>query len=359
MTRKKRATIVDVALLAGVSRQTVSRVLNKSENVSEEAREKVVRAIKELNYMPDPLARNLVTRRTHIIGVITMDFRSMHSQILEGAEIYARSNGYQLFISGCEHEVTGEPLHSPLLARQRIEGVLIVYQGSYDDSFQFLDLLPDDIPIVTTGYAEGKTNVIPVRIENRKSSEKAVGHLIELGHRNIAQIIGPPTNFDSKYRSQGYKDALRKANIPFNEELSVWGDWQINSGYQAALELLERKVHFTAVFAHSDWMAIGCMRALKDRGIKVPQDVAVIGFNDNDPARFIEPPLTTIKYPGYELGRVCVQTLIDCIRGNRDFTRKNTIQPLEAELLIRNSCGSRGYSAFSEDDFPKARGRFG
>lgn len=355
---KKRVTIVDVANRSGVSRQTVSRVLNNSLNVSKKTRTAVLKAIEELNYVPDPLARNLVTRRTHIIGVITIDFRSMHSQILEGAEVFARENGYQLFISGCEHTSFGEPLYSPMFTRQRIEGMLIVYQGSHQDTQRVLLELPRDIPIVTTGYGVGRKNVIPIRIENRKSAEMATNHLIAMGHEKIAHILGPATNYDSEYRFQGYKDALQKKGIALDESLIVSGDWQINSGYEAAQELLRRGVDFTAVFAHSDWMAIGAMRAVKDRGYRVPEDVAIIGFNDNDPARFIEPPLTTIKYPGYALGRVCIQTLIDCIRGNMDRYLEEGVKPLDAELLVRNSCGANRYRRVFEDDFPKERGRF-
>ena len=355
---KKRVTIVDVANRSGVSRQTVSRVLNKSKNVSEQTRNAVLQAIEELDYVPDPLARNLVTRRTHIIGVITIDFRSMHSQILEGAEMYARENGYQLFISGCEHTTFGEPLYSPMLTRQRIEGMLIAYQGSHQDTHNiFLDL-PRDIPIVTTGYGVGRKNVIPVRVANRKGAERAVSHLIAMGRDRIAHIIGPATNYDSEYRFQGYKDALDRAGIALDESLVVGGDWQINSGYEAALELLHRGKRFNALFAHSDWMAVGAMRALKDRGYRVPEDVAIIGFNDNDPARFIEPPLTTVKYPGYALGRVCIQTLIDCIRGNMDHYLNGEVKPLDAELLVRNSCGADRYSRIYENNFPKKQGRF-
>ncbi|HUV07403.1 MAG TPA: LacI family DNA-binding transcriptional regulator, partial [Spirochaetia bacterium] len=229
----RRSTIIDVAQLAGVSRQTVSRVLNASPNVSKKTEKKVLSVMKKLKYRPDSLARSMVTRRTYLLGALTRDLRYTHSQILEGAEIWARKAGFQIVISGCEHNEHGEPVHSPLLYGQRFDGLLIVYQGSRLDTYEILDEVLEDIPIVSIGYAANKPRVTSISIENRKAACQATQHLISLGHRRIGHITGPSYYFDCEQHRLGYLDALKKAGLPPDKSLIAEGSWTEESGYAA------------------------------------------------------------------------------------------------------------------------------
>jgi LacI family transcriptional regulator len=341
--KRDRATILDVAHLAGVSRQTVSRVMNGSPLVSKAAELRVRKAIQELKYRPDSLARGLVTRRSFVLGVLTRDLRYTHAQILEGAEASAREKGYQLFISGSEHSDHGEPIHSPLLSRQRVEGLLIVYQGSDHDTHEIFRELGEDIPVVSIGYAAGKKRVTEISIENRKAAYLATRHLLGLGHRRIAHITGPAHYHDSKERRLGYSQALQEASVEVDPSIVVEGMWSVESGYQAALQLLERGREFTAIFSQDDWMAIGCIRALHERGLQVPRDVAVVGFDNIPPAQYIEPPLTTVKYPGRQVGMLCARALIARIEGNARSARAQIAKgrtDIDAVLIVRSSCGA-------------------
>ena len=336
--KRKRTTIKDVAALAGVSYQTVSRVLNDRDLVAEETRARVLAAIEALDYRPDASARSLASRRTYLLGIVTADLSDYtHARILEGAEAEAREHGYLIFASGAERGRNGEPLRSPLLSQHQAEGLLIIYHGADGDTHSIFEDIPNDLPVVTIGYAPDRENLVRVGIANHRTARQVTEHLLGLGHRRIGHITGPPEMYESQERRQGYEEALQEAGITPEGALVAAGDWSSASGYRATLRLLGRDSHFTALFVQNDRMAMGALQALRERGLRVPHDVAVVGFDDIPSAPYFAPPLTTVHHPLYELGRTCAGLLIDLIDGQP--APSEPIR-LETRLVVRRSCGA-------------------
>lgn len=340
MSGKKRArtTIEDVAAMAGVSRQTVSRVLNRRGSVAAETRTAVLAAIKALDYLPNASARSLASRRSYVLGILSARLSDYtHARIIEGAEAEAREKGYLTFVSGTKHSPLGEPLSSPLLSQQHVEGVLIVYHGAQVDTRGIFKDIPLGLPIVTIGYAADHEGVVSCGIAGSEAARQATTHLLKLGHRRIAHITGPRDMFDSQERLLGYREALQEAAIPVDETLIAVGDWSSASGYHRTLELLERGSGFSGLFCQNDVMAMGALQALRERGIDVPTEVAVVGFDDIPLAPYSAPPLTTVHHPLLEIGQTSARVLIDLIEGRPPPARPIL---LEAGLVVRRSCGA-------------------
>jgi len=314
--------------------------------VAEKTRTRVLAAIEELNYRPDASARRLASRRTYILGIVTADLSDYtHARILEGAEAEARERGYLIFASGAELGRSGEPLRSPLLSQHQAEGLLIIYHGSHDDSYSIFEDIPDDLPVVTIGYAPQRRNLVTVGITNQQAARQATEHLLGLGHCRIAHLTGPPEMYESEERRQGYEEALREAGISPDGTLVAAGDWSSASGYRATLQLLDHGRSFTALFVQNDRMAMGALQALRERRLRVPEDVAVVGFDDIPSAPYFAPPLTTIHHPLYRVGRTGARVLIDLIN-DKSASSKHT--RLETKLVIRRSCGALGAGAATD-----------
>jgi LacI family transcriptional regulator len=338
--KRKRVTINDVAAEVGVSRQTVSRVLNDEGVVAEATRRRVLAAINDLGYRPSAIARSLVSQRTYSLAVLTADFNDYtHARIIEGAEAEAREHGYLIFVSGAEHSPDGEPLCcSPILSQHHAEGLFIVYHGTDNDSHEIFEHVPGDLPIVTIGYAPNRANILTVGIANYQGAYQATQHLLGLGHRRIAHITGPIQMYASQERLGGYAAALQEAGGTPKDSWVVSGDWSSSGGHQATLELLDRDTGFTALFVQNDRMALGALQALREHGLRVPQNVAVVGFDNIPSTPYFDPPLTTLHQPNYELGRTGARLLIDLISGK---PAPSAPIRLETELVIRRSCGAQ------------------
>lgn len=338
--KRKRVTIKDVAAEAGVSRQTVSRVLNDKGEVAVETRARVQAAINALGYRPSAIARSLVSQRTHVLGLLTANFSDYtHARIIEGAEAEAREQGYLIFVSGAEHSLDGEPLSSPLLGQHRAEGLFIVYQGTDSDRYTIFDDISRDLPLVTIGYAPDHEDVVAVGIDNREGARRATWHLLNLGHCRIAHITGPIQMYASQERQRGYTDALGEAGITPEDAMVASSDWSSAGGYCATSQLIDRGGNFTALFVQNDRMALGALQAFREHGLRVPQDVAVVGFDDIPSAPYFDPPLTTVHQPSYKLGQIGIRFLIDLINGQPAPTEPVR---LETKLVIRRSCGAQG-----------------
>jgi LacI family transcriptional regulator len=263
---------------------------------------------------------------------------------IEGAQEYAVAHDYQITISGEELHSRSEPTAYSLLKRQPIEGLLIAYHGSEDDHYDILKSIPASIPVVTTGYAFDQSNVFAIRVDSRAGAQNAVRHLISLGHRSIATITGAPRAYETEERNLGYRDVLGEADISLDPSLLVEGDWSVESGYLSTKRLLEKKRRFSAIFAHSDRMAMGCIFALSERGLEVPDDIAVVGYNDIPESKYYRPPLTTVRYPNFELGQICTKLLLELIDRkdtNSEYGNWQESNALHTQLIIRDSCGSQ------------------
>ncbi len=341
MKRGQRITSKDVAELAGVSRTTVSFVLNEVEGVhiSQETRRRVLEAAHQLDYYPNAAARSLASRQAGAIGLILCQ-SSEHiiadpflPGLILGLGEAVRENRFHLLIQAVE-DVTQPDAYVHLVHTRRIDGVII--SGPRSDDQQLFRLLEDGFPVVFHGRLDGM-EAYCVDVDNVKGALLAMRHLIGLGYRRIALINNAPLQYTaSAGRHRGYRMALEEAGLPYDKSLVRYAHFTAESGYQAMNQLLTGGMVLEAAFVASDLVAMGAMLALRQRGLRVPQDIALVGFDDVPLAGYVDPPLTTIRLPTYELGWQTGDLLIRLIRGNPPVEKSIR---LETELVIRESCG--------------------
>ncbi len=332
------ATIKDVARQAGVSVATVSRAFNDSAVVSERMLERVRRVATRLNYWPNGAARSLITSRTHAIGVLLPDlFGEFFSEVIRGIDHAAREAGLHLLLSS-SHADTEELIAALRAMRGRIDGLIVMAPDV--DAPQALEQSRPDIPLVLIDPGLGVEGHDTISIANQDGARALVEHLLGLGHRRIATITGPRGNIDAEQRLAGYRLALRQRGIERDPELEIAGDFSEPSGYDAVERMLALKRRPTAVFAGNDYMAIGALGALSDAGVRVPQEMALGGFDDIAMSRYLNPPLTTVRVDAYGLGQRAAERLI---RAEATApSRKRTREELPTKLVIRGSCGAAG-----------------
>jgi DNA-binding LacI/PurR family transcriptional regulator len=331
-----RPTIRDVALTAGVSHQTVSRVINGHDSVSDETRERVLAVIRELDYVPSPMARGLIRNRTHSLGMVTADISDyFFAQAVAGAELETRRRGLYLMVGSVEEDAREDGrAYLRLMLERRVEGLILARPSIPLTSALLQPALRANVPLVAVGTSEAP-GVAAVDIDNHAGGREATLHLLALGHRRVATITGPLEWPSAQARLAGFDDALRSSGVPRDPALVVsCNDWGLEAGMAAAAELLRRDVSFTAIFAHSDLAAIGAVRELRARGRSVPGDVSVVGYDDIPVAAFVDPPLTTVKQPMREVGMAAVELVLDAIAG-RDG--RSGVRLLPATLVVRES----------------------
>ncbi|NTW03299.1 MAG: LacI family transcriptional regulator [Oscillochloris sp.] len=331
-------TIEEIARLADVSRSTVSRVLNNHPSVRPQVRERILGIMRDQNYTPNAAARSLASSRSQVISVVIPRSAAQiftdpfFALVLQGISEACSASGYFLMLSMVTAE-REEGFYTQVLHSRNFDGVILL-SSDVDDPL-LPRLIRDTTPVVLIGqhpYIEG---VISVDVENREGARLAVSHLISLGHRRIATISGPLMMTAGLARRDGYKQALLAAGISINPELMVEGDFTQEGGYSAMQRLLALPEYPHAVFVASDTMAIGALRALTEVGLRVPTDIALVGFDDLPAAAYTSPPLTTVRQPIGELGATAVRILIEQIEGA--VSPPLTILP--TQLVLRASCG--------------------
>ncbi len=331
----RNITMATVAKEAGVSVVTVSRVINDHEYVAEDTKTHVLQVIDKLGYRPNAIARSLVSKETKTVGLITADLIDyFFSQTLSGAEEEARRQNYFCLLASTEGDLESEANYVRLFQERYVDGFFFVRPSTdvYDE--RLLKLLGNDLPIVTVGYHLPLDNVIVVDVDNVDGGRQATQHLADLRHRNIAVISGPKVYKSVEDRSKGYELVLETSNIPYNSDLIVESDWSYEGGYQAARTLLARKIKFSAIFAHSDEIAIGVMQALRDAGLSIPDDVSIVSYNNNPVTAYLNPGLTTINQEMRKLGVFGMQLLLRAIKGEKIEKREHLVG---VELIERNS----------------------
>ena len=334
----KRVTIQDVAAAAGVSYQTVSRVINDKPDVAENTRRRVWQVIEELGYQPSAIARGLVLKRTHTLGLITADFSDyFFTQVIVGAEVEARKQGYFFMLCSTERNPADEPEYLRLLTERQVDGILFARPSTEEDSRHIVSLIQQGVPLVTTAYWLPGEKLTVVDVDNVDGGLQATECLVKLGHRKIGMITGPAGWKSVNDRTGGYKLALERAGIPFDASLIEHGGWSYQSGYEAMGRLLARAPNISALFAQNDQMAIGAMRALREAERRIPDDVALVGYDDIPAAAYSRPPLTTIRQPMQQVGEVATRLLIEHIN-DPAVERKEVL--LKTELIRRGTCGS-------------------
>jgi len=325
-------TIKDVAKLAGVSISTASYALNNSNKVSEKTREKVLKAAKELNYIPNKFAQNLKKLRTDLIALIVHEINGpFYDKLVQGILDVAHILGYNLVIF-CESG-HGRPSSLVFLKEKIFNGAIIMTPVVSNDDIK--ELVEENIPLVLLDRKLEEVNVCSVLIDNEKGAFEAVRHLIELNHRKIGFISGPPDSYDNKERYKGFVKAMEKFGLKVYEDLIIQGNFTEESGYKAMKEFISRKKGEmpTAFFSSNDEMAIGAMKALQEEGFKIPDHISIVGFDDINLAQYVQPKLTTVRRPMYELGSFSAHMLINTIKGRLKYSNIT----LDVELILRES----------------------
>ena len=343
MSRSKKntpnslSTIDDVAMEAKVSTATVSRVLSGEVPVSKETTKRVIQAVDKLGYVPQAAARNLARRKTHTIGLILPSLAGdFFSLMLAGVEAAVTEAGYDLLVT-TQQETNGKsPAKGLPLGKHNTDG-LLVFVGNLTPTL--LQLHASGFPMVLLYQSSPTDQGIPcVTIENKNGSRQLINHLIEVhGCRKIAFIKGSANNEDSFWREQGYRKSLEAHHIRFDPDLVTGGEFSELVGMEAVRYFLDKRIALDAVFGGSDESAIGALLELNQRGIKVPEEIKVVGFDDLTLARYITPHLTTVRAPTEYVGRVAAQKLIGVIQ--KHPTEALTL--LRTELIIRQSCGCK------------------
>jgi LacI family transcriptional regulator len=328
-------TMTDVAREAGVSVVTVSRVLNDHQYVAEQTRAHVQEVIKRLDYQPNAIARSLVSKQTRTIGLVTTDLSDyFFAQTISGAELEGARQNYFCFLGSTEGVEDKEPQYVRLFRERHVDGLFFVRPSTDLFDAQLLNLLEGEIPIVTVGYHLPLDNVYVIDIDNVDGGRQAVDYLTELGHRRIATITGPMTYKATRGRLLGYEQALASASIPFDRSLVVEDGWTYEGGYAAMKQLLARDVDFTALFAQSDEIAIGAIQALREANLVVPDDVSLVGYNNNPVVAYFNPSISSVHQPMRDVGRVGMEMLIRAIKGEKLERNEYLLRP---ELIRRAS----------------------
>jgi DNA-binding LacI/PurR family transcriptional regulator len=334
-----RPTIRDVARHAGVSHQTVSRVINGSEDVLPETRALVEAAIEEMGYRPSAIARSMARGSTHTLAIISPNLTDYtFASVIEGAEVEARQHGYFVMSASASDPKAFRELVDELVGHGRVDG-LIVINPYADDRFK---LMPRDFPLVFVGARSHDENICSISLDDESVAYEATRHLLSLGHTQIALVTGPMTEDCSQDRTEGYRRALSEAGIPFNQSIVFEGDWSASSGQAALVALLEQGTTPTAVFAQNDRMAMGVLRAARDANLEVPGQLSVIGVDDMPLSSYFDPPLTTMRQDMPQIGQEAIRMLMSIIQ------KKNVgLQGIKfpAQLVIRQSTGKGGGSS--------------
>jgi LacI family transcriptional regulator len=301
-------TVLDVARLAKVSVSTVSRIINGSARVSADKRTAVESAIRALDFKPNLSARSLKVGRTMTVGVLTQDIESpFFTRVMRGVEEVLSKHGYAPVMVSGHWDAREEEERVRLLMARRVDGVVII-TGRLND--EVVRRLAQRQPIVMAGREVEATNVRSVSFDQELGGYLATHHLTSMGHRRIAFISGAPDHVDAQRRFAGYRRALTEAMLPYDELLVQQGDFTESGGVLAMTRLLDSRQPFTAVFAANDQMAMGAHMAMHRRGIRVPVDVSLVGFDDLPVSAYLTPPLTTVRQPLFDLGYFCGATLL-------------------------------------------------
>ncbi|HFG2186279.1 TPA: substrate-binding domain-containing protein [Vibrio cholerae] len=333
------ATMKDIARLAGVSTSTVSHVINKSRFVSDEIAERVNNAAQQLNYAPSALARSLKMNRTKTIGMlVTTSTNPFFGEVVKGVERSCYHQGYNLILCNTEGDNQRMKASINTLLQKRVDGLLLMCSTLEGERLDVFDRYPD-IPIVVMDWGPILFASDKIQDNSLQGGYMAAKHLIECGHKEIGCITGPLIRHQAQMLYEGYKRALAEAGIAINPDWIVESDFECEGGYQAFEKLYERGKLPSALFVSNDMMAMGVIQAASQRGLRVPDDLSLIGYDDVHIAKFMTPALTTIHQPKYRLGKAAVDTLLYRLE-NPDTTAQ--VVQLEPTLVVRNSVRKLG-----------------
>lgn len=344
------ADIKDVAKLAGVSISTVSNVMTGKKAVSPMLEHRVLEAVKQLGYQASPIAQGMRNGRTYTIGVVISSFqRVFFGPLLKGIQDTVSEAGCVMNVLDSGGNLETEKRCVKFLVATKADGIIMnslacdsdPKQQRYIKSLTSLGNSRKRIPVILLEESLKSANVDTVMVDNRTSARKATEHLIaDCGRNQVAHIEGPEQVSLSRERMMGYRDALEKHGLPFSDKLVERGDFLPLSGYQAMRRLFEKREKISAIFAANDQMAIGAIKAIREAGKKIPEDIAIAGFDNLFPSTLVNPPLTTVRVPNYEMGVIAARRLLWRIEGKITSGGQNIL--LDTELIVRQSTMADG-----------------
>lgn len=328
-------TIKDIAKKADVSYATVSRALNNKKGVNSRTRERILTLAKKLNYRPNAIARGLVKKQTYTLGLIIPDITNpFFSEVARGIEDQANKSKYSVFLCNTNWEIDRQTRHLNLLIEKRVDGVIIAPITHNINSLR--DALRGRIPVVYVSNTPPNPENSFVIIDNIRGGFLATKHLIEAGYKSIGFIGSPEDSLTTTERFEGYKLAFEKYGMQINDRYIQLGDFRCETGYNIIKRMIEKNNYPNAMFAENDLLALGVIQGVKEMGLTVPKDVAVVGFDDIPLASFPEIQLTTVSQPKYEMGRIAAQILLERLtKDKQEALPKRVI--LEPRLIVRKS----------------------
>ncbi|MGD8427180.1 MAG: LacI family DNA-binding transcriptional regulator [Balneolaceae bacterium] len=339
MKKNGNITVEDVAKLANVSTATVSRVFNRSAKVNKETSDRVLKAAKKLNYRPSRVAQRLRGKRKNsmIIGLIVTDLENpFFSEIARGVEDVAYKNKNAVMVCNSNEDREKEKFYLEILVAEQVSGFIVV-PTPYNTAL-IEKIVKDDFPVVCVDRQFNIGNVDSVTVNNQKGAYAAVERLIKLGHRRIAVINGLKELSTTKERFEGYKKAFEHYGIPIHEDLVLYSDSKEQGGVESTRRLLNLDKPPTAIFSTNNLMTLGCLEELNTCGVKIPDEIALVGFDDMPWSRALNPPLTAVRQPGYELGVSATELLLKRLANPYRNTSDIVLNP---ELVVRESCGKQ------------------
>lgn len=329
----KYITLKMVAERAGVSVNTVSRAINNKPDINEETKKRILKVAQELGYVRNDTAVALRTKKTGTIGVVIADNRNpFYAEVLNGMEVAAREKNYHIILANTQRDYQKEEEAINLLLAKRVDGLLITPVQDRDDDIK--NLIDANIPFVVVGRDFENIEVDAVYNDEVKGGFLATEYLIKKGHKRIALINGFLYKSPARGRLEGYKRALKEYGILFDDALVNVGDIDVKDGYERTKQLFEKGLDFTAIFAYNDMMAFGAMQAIREKGLKIPEDIGLVGYDDIPFSSLISPALTTIRLKKQNLGVQSVKLLLSRINGKRKKIKKKM---LDVELITRGT----------------------
>lgn len=332
----KMTSLNEVARRAGVSIATVSRVINNSSRVNPETRMKVQQVIKELKYQPNRVAKRLRNKNAsgNLLGVLIPDIQNpFYVEVLRGIEDVAFQHKYVLIMCNFSQDEMKERRYLDILQSESIDGLIAAPTDEYD--LKVINLVRNGLPIVCVDRGLSGVDVDVVLVDNQEGAFSAVDHLAKKGHKRIAFISGMPAIPSSRKRKLGYIEALETNGLAFSEELIRYGDSKMESGTVLCKELMSLPNPPDAIFTGNNLITLGALEAINEMGLRIPNDVAVVGFDDMFWANSLNPPLTAVRQPAYEIGKRAAEQLISRIN---DSTRPTMNMVMKTELIVRKSC---------------------
>lgn len=332
------AGLKDVADLSGVSVATVSRVLNGDEVVKEKTKTKVLEAIKKLNYKPNRVAQRLRTTRktSKLIGLLIPDIQNpFYVDVIRGIEEYAYANNAAVIIGNFSQDEKKEKLYLDILRSESVDGFVVAPSNEKD--LYVKQLISDGFPVVCIDRGLKEVEIDLVKVDNQNGVFNAIEHLIKLGHQRIGFVGGNPSIPTSQERLDGYYEAMKQYNISIDPAIILGEKSDYHSGTRLTTQLLDLPNRPTAIFTGNNLLTLGALEVINQRGLRIPEDIAIVGFDDVYWANSLNPPLTAVRQPGFEIGKKAMELLMQRIV-SPDAARLNVI--FKTELMVRKSCGN-------------------